>query len=104
MIDAIKSAGGVDLEELPVGAVLDVETANSHYRIENRGDGEVLISGNPDLCPDPVRVSFYGSSLGKEMLKAGFIGREMSMEFRHPERGIVRTTRVKDIRERSMRG
>jgi hypothetical protein len=32
------------------------------------------------------------------MLKAGFIGREMSMEFRHPVRGIVRTTRVRDIR------
>jgi len=100
MADPSKSAGGVVLEELPVGAVLDVETANSSYRIENRGAGEILISGNADLCPNPVRVDFHGSSLGKEMLKAGFIGREMSMEFRHPVRGIVRTTRVRDIRAR----
>jgi hypothetical protein len=92
---------GIELDELSVGAVLDVETANSQYRIENRGQGEVLISGNPDICPNPVKVNFHGSSLGREMLKAGFIGREMSMEFLHPQRGIVRTSRVREIHERS---
>lgn len=91
--------GGVALDELPVGAILDVETANNRYRIENRGEGEVLISGHPDICPAPVLVDFHGSTWGRAMLKVGFIGREMSMEFRHPERGIVRTSRVQEIRE-----
>jgi len=91
----------VDLEALPVGTVLDVDTANTHYRIENRGDGEVLISGNPDVCPEPVRVDFHGSSAGRTTLKAGIIGREMNMEFFHPQRGIVRTSRVREIRERA---
>ena len=56
--------GGVSLDELPVGAVLDVQTANTLYRIENRGDGEVLISGHPEICPTPVLVSLSRIDLG----------------------------------------
>jgi hypothetical protein len=93
--------GGVSLDELPTGAVLDVQTTNNLYRIESRGDGEVLISGHPDLCPSPVLVTFYGSTWGTALLKLRFIGREMRMEFRHPQRGIVRTSRVVEIRERN---
>lgn len=33
------------------------------------------------------------------MLKLRFIGRDMTMEFRHPEQGVVRTSRVRDIRQ-----
>ena len=96
--------GGVSLDELPVGTVLDVQTANTLYRVENRGDGEVLISGHPEICPTPILVSFYGSTWGTPMLKVRFIGRDMRMEFFHPERGIVRTSRVRDIQERSASG
>jgi hypothetical protein len=94
--------GGVSLDELPVGAVLDVQTANTLYRIENRGDGEVLISGHAEICPDPVLVSFQGSTWGTPMLKLRFIGRDMRMEFHHPEKGIVCTSRVRDIREQTL--
>ncbi|MGH9646764.1 MAG: hypothetical protein ACRD4E_08115 [Bryobacteraceae bacterium] len=93
--------GGVSLDELPVGAVLDVQTANTLYRVDNRGDGEVLISGHPEICPTPVLVVFYGSTWGTPMLKLRFVGREMKMEFFHPEKGIVRTSRVRDIHERT---
>ncbi len=93
--------GGVSLDELPVGAVLDVQTANTLYRVENRGDGEVLISGHPEICPTPIQVVFYGSTWGTPMLKLRFIGRDMRMEFFHPEKGIVRTSRVRDIHERT---
>jgi len=104
--DAINSAicqseieGGVSLDALPVGAVLDVQTTNTLYRIENRGEGEVMISGHPEICPTPVQVVFYGSTWGTPMLKVRFIGRDMRMEFFHPEKGIVRTSRVRDIWE-----
>ncbi|MBZ5632099.1 MAG: hypothetical protein LAO55_03140 [Acidobacteriia bacterium] len=93
--------GGVSLDELPVGAVLEVQTANTLYRIENRGDGEVLISGHPGICPTPVLVNFHGSTWGTPMLKLRFIGRDMRMEFHHPEKGVVRTSRVSDIREQN---
>jgi hypothetical protein len=84
-----------------VGAILDVRTSNNVYRIENRGDGEVMISGHPEICPTPVLVSFHGSTWGTPMLKMRFIGREMRMEFFHPEKGLVRTSRVRDIREQT---
>ena len=93
--------GGVGLDELPIGAVLDVQTANTLYRIENRGDGEVLISGHPEICPEPVLVSFHGSTWGTPMLKLRFIGRDMRMEFHHPEKGVVRTSRVREIHEQT---
>lgn len=93
--------GGVGLDELPIGAVLEVQTANTLYRIENRGDGEVLISGHPEICPEPVLVSFHGSTWGTPMLKLRFIGRDMRMEFHHPERGVVRTSRVREIHEQT---
>ena len=96
--------GGVGLDELPIGAVLDVQTANTQYRIENRGEGAVLISGHSEICPLPVLVNFYGSTWGSAMLKMRFVGREMHMEFFHPEKGIVRTSRVREIRERSASG
>jgi len=94
--------GGVHMDELPVGAVLNVQTANTLYRLENRGEGAILISGHPEICPDPVLVNFHGSTWGSAMLKMGFVGREMSLEFSHPEKGLVRTSRVREIRKVSV--
>jgi hypothetical protein len=96
--------GGVALDEVPVGTVLEVQTANNLYRIETREGGEMLISGHPEICPLPVLVNFHGSTWGTPMLKMRFIGRGMSMEFRHPEKGIVRTSRVREIHERNYSG
>jgi hypothetical protein len=91
--------GGVHVNELPLGAVLEVETRHHVYRVENEGDGEVTISGHPEFCPEPVRVRLAGSTWGTPMLKVRFIGREMKMEFIHPEHGVILTSRVRDIRE-----
>ena len=95
--------GGVDLDALPVGAVLEVETVSRTYRVENRGDGEVLISGHPQICPEPMLVNFYGSTWGTPLLKRHYVGRGMALEFQHPTRGLIRTSRIKDVREISQR-
>jgi hypothetical protein len=87
------------LGDLPVGAVLEVETKNRSYRLESRGDGRVLISGHPRHCPEPVLVSIHGSTWGKCMLKVRFIGRGMHLEYRHPTRGVIRTSRIREIRQ-----
>ena len=58
-----------------------------------------MISGQPEICPEPILVSFHGSNWGTPMLKMRFIGRDMKMEFFHPLKGVVRTSRVRDIRE-----
>lgn len=95
----IETEDGVYLDELPVGAIIDVETAHRTYRIENRGEGKVMISGHPSYCPEPVLVDLHGSTDGGAMLKMRFIGRGLRLEFLHPVRGIIFTSPVREIRE-----
>lgn len=95
----LESEDGVYLDELPLGAIIDVQTTNRAYRIENRGDGKVLISGHPTYCPEPTMVDLHGSTNGGAMLKMRFIGRGMRIEFLHPERGVIYTSPVREIRE-----
>ena len=78
--------------------MVEVKTRHHVYRIENRGDGQVLISGHPEYCPEPVVVKFIGSTWGVPALKLEFIGPGMSMEFRHPERGLIHTSAVEEFR------
>lgn len=91
--------GGVDVNGLPSGTALEVVTHYHTYRVIYEGNGEMTISGHPDICPSPVRVHLAGSTWGTPMLKLRFIGRGMKMEFVHPLHGIIQTSRVKDIRE-----
>jgi len=87
------------LDELPSGAVIEAETGHHTYRIENLGQGEVLISGHPVYCPEPVQVEFYGSIDRTGAIKMWSIGPGMKMEFQHPQFGPVQTSRVRAVRE-----
>jgi hypothetical protein len=90
--------GGVHLDDLGEGAVLEVETQNHWYTIVNRGRGQALISGHPEYCPDPVPVRIEGSTWGGSMLKVRYIGRGMHLEFRHPTYKTILTSRIVEIR------
>jgi len=90
--------GGVCLDDLPEGAVLEVETQHHWYTIVIRGGSRDLISGHPKYCPDPVPVRIAGSTWGGSMLKLRFIGRGMCLEFRHPVFRTILTSRIVDIR------
>jgi hypothetical protein len=90
--------GGVHLDDLVEGAVLEVETQNHWYTIVNRGRGQALISGHPEYCPDPVPVRIEGSTWGGSMLKVRYIGRGMHLEFRHPTYRTILTSRIVEIR------
>ncbi len=90
--------GGVCLDDLLEGTVLEVETQHRWYTIVNLGRGKALISGHPEFCPDPVPVRIEGSTWGGSMLKSRFIGRGMHLEFRHPAyRMNITTSRIADI-------
>jgi hypothetical protein len=89
---------GVAFDELPVGAVVEVETGHSTYTLENRGDGKALISGHPTYCPEPVLVELHGS-VGPSMLKMWLIEPGLKLEFRHPVFGVIRTSRVRSVRQ-----
>jgi len=89
---------GIDIDALPIGARLEVETGHSRYLLENRGQGQMLISGHPLYCPEPILIDFQGSVGGPVLLKMWHIEPGMKMAFRHPELGEVRTSRVRSIR------
>lgn len=73
--------GGVWLKDLPTGTSLRVTTRkNTRYLLEHREDGW-WISGNKHYCPKPTKCYLRGSTWGGGMLKMGFIGRGMFMEF-----------------------
>lgn len=91
--------GGVYLDALPPGASIEVETENRFYRIVNQGHGRALISGHPQYCPRPVLVGIHGSTWGGSMLKVGYLGRGMHLEFGHAPYGVITTSRIKEIRQ-----
>ena len=91
--------GGVDLNELTVGATLELKTANRTYLLKNLGQGRMRIQGHPKYCPRPVTVEVHGSTWRNSMIKMHYIGRGMFLEFRHPELGLMRTSRIEEIRE-----
>jgi hypothetical protein len=93
--------GGVYLCDLPHQSTLEVETQNRSYTLVLCGPGEVLISGHPRYCPEPVLVRIEGSNWGGSILKPSFVGRGMHLEFRHPEyEQPIITSRIIEIRQR----
>jgi len=90
--------GGVYLDDLSEGAVLEVETQHHWYSIVIGAHGQELISGHPQYCPGPVPVRIEGCTWGGSMLKLRFIGRGMHLEFRHPVYRTIITSRIMEIR------
>ena len=92
--------GGVYLDHLSEGQVLEVQTQNRGYTIVTGGHGKELICGHPQYCPDPVAVRITGSTWGGSMLKVRFIGRGMQLEFWHPTYRTITTSRIVEIRSK----
>ena len=90
--------GGVHLRDVLPGTVLEVETENRAYTIQYQGLGQALISGHPVFCPEPVLVTIHGSTWGGSMIKTGFIGRGMRLEFGHPTYLPIITSVIRDVR------
>ena len=95
--------GGVHLGALPPGAVLEIETENRSYTIEYRGLNQALISGHPIFCPQPTLVTISGSTWGGSMIKTGYIGRGMRLEFCSPEAEPITTSIVREVRSAQSR-
>jgi hypothetical protein len=89
--------GGVDLNEVPPGAVLEVQTKNHLSTIVHTARGQVLISGHPKFCPSPVEVRIHGSTWGGSMIMNRYLGRGMHLQFARPVHQVVITSRIVDI-------
>src|ERR1700687_2485176 len=93
--------GGVSLGDLPPSTVLEIQTQNHRYTAVFLSESQVLISGHPEYCPEPVLVAIAGSTWGGSMLKLRYIGRGMHLEFCHTEyRTPIVTSRIQEVRER----
>jgi hypothetical protein len=93
--------GGVYLDDLSDGVVLEVETQNHGYTIVTGSHGNDLIWGHPQYCPSPVVVKIAGSTWGGSMLKVRFLGRGMHLEFKHPTYQTIITSRIVNIRAKN---
>ncbi|PYY08417.1 MAG: hypothetical protein DMG61_23935 [Acidobacteria bacterium] len=92
--------GGAFLDNLPARTMLQIQTQHRWYTVVHCGQGEAWIWGHPAFCPEPVLVRIEGSSWGGSMLKIGFVGRGMHLEFRHPAyRTPIVTSRILEIRQ-----
>jgi hypothetical protein len=92
--------GGVHLQDLSPGTILEVQTQNRAYTILYQGWDQALISGHPVFCPQPVAVTIHGSTWGGSMLKARYIGRGMRLEFGYADCDPIRTSVILDVRPR----
>ena len=90
--------GGVHLRDVQPGTVLEVLTQNRSYKLRYEGMGKAMISGHPVFCPEPVLVTIQGSTWGGSMIKQGFIGRGMCLEFNHPSFEPITTSVIVQVR------
>ena len=90
---------GVYLDELPAGTRLIVQTVHHQYLLETRGGCEVLVSGHPKYCPEPLAVTVHGATCGTPMLVTGYIGPGLCLGFLHPDGRIIRTSCVREVRK-----
>jgi hypothetical protein len=84
---------------LATGKTLLVQTKNTLYRIEKRGEDDFYISGSQRFCPEPTKANIHGSTWGGSMLKMGWVGRGMRLEFSTPDHGTITTSRIEDVKE-----
>ena len=93
-------AGGIWWRDVPSGTRALVKTKNSLYTIEKRQDGKTYIKGHEKYCPAFVEATIFGSNFGGSMLKVGWIGVGMYMEFTTVDyrvHGIITTSRIQDV-------
>lgn len=86
---------------LAMGKTLLIQTKNTLYRLEKREDG-FYISGNPRFCLEPTKATIHGSTWGGSMLKMGWVGRGMRLEFSTDSHRGVLTTEISEITEVSI--
>ena len=90
--------GGIWWDTVDPGFRVLVRTKSRTYIFEKRKDGEVYISGHPKYCPNPVQARIHGSTWGGSMIKIGWIGVGMRLEFStvlHPT--AITTTTIQDV-------
>jgi hypothetical protein len=88
--------GGLYLRDVKDGETFLVKTQNSTYTIKRVSENKYLISGNWNYCPTPTEASISGSTWGGSMLKIGYVGVGMHLEF-YTDRGRITTSAIQMV-------
>ena len=94
--------GGVWLDKLPAGTTLQIKTANRLYLLKKQHstccERHCLILGHPTYCPNWTACRVAGSTFGGSMLKVGFVGVGMRLEFTTDAHGTITTSVIERVR------
>jgi len=100
LIEKSEKDGGIYLTDLFPGDEVRVQTRNTLYTIRKVATGNLTIQGHAYYCPKPVVARINGSTWGGSMLKMGFIGKGMHLEFTIPGSqwpGAIITTQIQSV-------
>lgn len=92
------SDGGVFIDTLPVGTVVQAITETSTYTVTIVDPTKRIVTiEDPNFFFIPQEVILNGSTWGGSMIRAGWIGRGMYMEIIRPERRKFISEQVVDF-------
>ncbi len=77
----VDDKGGLALQAVKPGTILEVHTKNNIYTVVPQESGEVLIWGHPEYCPEPTTVSGLGSTYWNGIFREGYLGIGMHLNF-----------------------
>lgn len=102
IVDEFENMPVYDLDGLEEGGKLEVSTKNTTYVIERREDG-LYISGHPEICPEPTRITNIGTKLsqGATSININKIVEGGYMEFTIPGRikPVITTSEIHLVEE-----
>ena len=87
-LELIRHVEGVELRQLEPMTTLLVWTWNSRYRLIVANGSDVLVQGG-SFFPEPMPAHVDGASAGGSLLKMGWIGVGLLIEFRVKGKRIV---------------
>jgi hypothetical protein len=88
--------GGIWLRELKDGDDVSIHTLNTRYTLRKRGE-TLTLEGHSKYCPVPTNAHIAGSTWGGSMLKMGFVGVGMHLEFGTDQHPRVTTSRIVSV-------
>lgn len=107
--DCVKRAAipteGLFVKDLQDGSIVFVQTRHTQYIFTKRGEQIIGLAvkedgSTPKYLPFEIPVRIHGSTWGGSMIKLGYIGVEMHLEFSTYEDGsrAVRTSEIQCVR------
>lgn len=88
--------GGIWWRDLPIGSKVRLSTRNTEYLLEKKSDGD-YICGNERYCPAPTNASIHGSTFGGSMIRVGWLGIGMYLEFSTAKDGTITTSEIQNV-------